>query len=186
MNKTARAYLSDDIKKKIKGAKVVFRESQEKYSKNQFIRIYKGYDFLENLFVVRHYIQRHYEIDLDLLEVLLKLMSLRVFSIQDYIEIPKRYSTTSRFRSIRARGYVIVISDHYHAQKRIFTLSAKSKHIVTNFYQYLSGEKTIPEGRRLNPMARKNPKYVFDNRKMQLIKKMNGEATPEHIKTLFT
>jgi hypothetical protein len=39
-----------------------------KYSKTTFALVYQGYDMLENLIVVRQYIQRRYDIDISLLK----------------------------------------------------------------------------------------------------------------------
>jgi hypothetical protein len=43
-----------------------------KYSKTTFALVYQGYDMLENLIVVRQYIQRRYDIDITF-EILLFL-----------------------------------------------------------------------------------------------------------------
>lgn len=184
MKKTARTYLSKESKKQAKGVTVIFQEEQEKYSKNQFVQIYKGYDFLENIFVVRTYIQKHYKIEWSKLELLIKLMGMRVFTRREFSAVPRELGF-NRFKTFLNEGNIVLLSDHYDVEKRLYTLSARSKNIVTNFYQYLSGEKKIPEDSRNNPMFNSKKQVAFDKKKAALIKKMNQLPPKEHFKTLF-
>jgi len=184
MEETARDYLSEDARKGVKGLNVTFQEEKLKYSKAQFLQIYKGYDFLENIFVVRTYIQKHYKIDWPTLEMLIKLMGMKIFTRAEYGETPKEF-TFARFNSVLELGYINILSDHTDVEKRLFTLNTKGKNIVINFYKMLSGERKIPEGGTNNPMAHKGKQVRFDKKKLDLIKKMNQTPIKEHNKKLF-
>ena len=184
MERKARSYLSKKARESAKGVKILFQEDKEKYSKSQFAQIYKGYDFLENLLTVRTYIQKHYAIDFATLELLLKLMGMKVFTRAEYAEAPRDFGFL-RFNTFLELGYVNIVSDHYDVEKRLFTLSTKGKNIVTNFYMYLSGEKKIPEDAVNNPMANSKKQVAYDKKKLELIKKMNQLPMPEHFKKLI-
>lgn len=184
MGKTARNYLSKRAKKEAKGIVVAFQEDQEKYSKKQFIQVYKGYDFLENILTVRTYIQKRYNIDWPTLELLLKLMGMRAFTRLEYSEVPRDLGF-NRFNTFLELGYVSLLSDHTDVERRLFILSTKGKNIVTNFYMYLSGEKKIPVDGQKNPMANSNKQVAYDKKKLEMIKKMNSLPIPEHTKKLF-
>lgn len=184
MPKTARDHLSKRARKATKGMAVTFQEEKEKYSKDQFVQIYKGYDFLENILTVRTYIQKRYDIDLAKLELLLKLMGMRVFTRAEFSEVPKEYGLKT-FYTFMEMGYINLLSDNHDVEKRLFCLNTRGKNIVINFYKYLSGEKKIPESGTKNPMANRNKQVPFDLKKMELIKKMNQLPIKEHNKFLF-
>ena len=184
MGKTPRDYMSEEAIENGKGTQVRFQEKEVKYSKIQFVKIYKGYDMLENIFTVRTYIQKHYDIDWPTLELLIKLMGMRLFTRKEYGEIPKEFGF-SKFKTFLEQERIVLVSDHSDVEKRLFILSTKSKNIVTNFYMYLSGEKKIPEDYVNNPMFNSNKAVAFDKKKRELIKKMNQLPVPEHKKKLF-
>lgn len=175
--------VSEDAKKNLNGITIKTKEDSDKYSKRRYVQVYKGYDFLGNFLVVRNYIQKHYGIDLQLLELLLKLMEMRVFTVKDYTSLPKDFSY-SRFNTAREKGFIQVLQNNQSVANETFCLSTRAQNIVTNFYQMLSGEKEVPTDRR-NPMAKKKGQKAFDKKKMALIDKLNATPTPEHIKRLY-
>lgn len=184
MSNNAKDYLTDDVRKEMKGFRLNFHEEDTKYSKLQFAKIYKGYDFLENIFTIRTYVQKKYNIDWPTLELLLKLMGMKIFTRAEYSKVPKDFSF-SRFNTFLEMGYINIISNHTDVEQRLFILNTKAKNIVVNFYKYLSGEKRIPEDGANNPLANKNKQVAFDKKKMALIKKMNKLPIPDHKKKLF-
>lgn len=184
--KSAKKALDKGIQQAMKGKniKVMYAESEKKYSKTQYLEIYKAYDFLENLLVVRPYILRRYNLDTRLFELMLKLMGLKVFTQNDYNALPKQF-TYARFNSFLESGYVNLVSDHWDSARRIYSLNTKGRNIVINFYKYLSGEKRIPMDARRNPMADKNEQIPFDKKKLALIKKLNELPIKDHMKKLY-
>ena len=119
------------IKGAIKGtnARVGYRKDKEKYSKKVFIQVYKGYDFLENLLVVRSFIHRKHGVDIGMLELLLKLMAMKAFTRAQYRLLPKQFTYT-RLKYLMDAGYVNMVSDHTNTEKRIFALNTKGRNIV--------------------------------------------------------
>lgn len=182
--KNINSKLSQDAQRAMKGQKIQikYNSEKEKYSKGKYAVVYKGYDFLENLGVVRDFIQRKYDVDRGLFELLLKLMGMKIFSRAEFTALPKRY-TYRKLKYLIEMGYVNQISDHWDIERRVYTLNTAARNIIINFYKYLSGELKIPETEKLNPIAR--GEFNFDKKKMELIKKMNQTPIPEHHKKLF-
>ncbi|CAL2094834.1 hypothetical protein [Tenacibaculum sp. 190524A02b] len=178
--------LSEESRELLKGKniQVKFGNDKDKYSKKRYAYVYKSYDLAENMYVVRTYIQKRYNLDRHILEILLKLQGMKIFTRAMYSDLPKSF-TYSRWSSILESGYISLIMDDEDTDKRIYTLSTRGRNIVVKFYEYLSGEKKIPENSALNPMANKNKAIPFDKKKMDLIKKMNKLETPEHSKFLY-
>ena len=154
-----------------------------KYSKTQFVEVYKGYDMLENLFTVRTFLQKKYAIDHYLFEILLKLMGMKVFSRAQYVKLPKPFNY-KRLQNMIDTGLINQIMDHTDSEKRLYTLNTKGRNIVIHFYKYLSGELKIPEKSKFNTMAKKSA-CPYDKKKMELIKQMNKLPVKDHIKTLY-
>lgn len=178
--------LRPEIQEKLKGksTNVIYINEEDKYSKERFVYVSKAYDCCANIFVVRTYIQRRYDISQRTLELLLKLMGLKLFTINDYHTTPKAFDHC-RWTTFKETGYINLVMDHNKAEEQIYCLSTKARNIVISFYEHLSGEKKIPETSRYNPMAKANKDFQFDKRKMELIKKLNKLPVPDHIKYLY-
>jgi len=179
-------YLNKKTRKALKGSSIVVNVHNEKeklkYSKVQYAAIYKGYDMLEDLFTVRTYIQKKYNIDFYLFEILLKLMGLKVFTLKQFSSMPKPFNY-GRLQNLLDTGLVNLVMDNKDHDKKLYCLNTKGRNIMVRFYEYLSGEKKIPEESRFNPMAKELTPY--DKKKMDIIRKMNSMPVPEHKKTLF-
>lgn len=143
----------------------------------------QGYDLLENMFVVRHYISEKYDVSLRVLELLLKLYPMNYFTYQDYYELPKNFQLI-RADFLKKRK---LIEEYKHGDTRVnsvFCLTIKARHCVEDFYKYLSGEKKIPEHTHRNSMAKKDATQI-DKLRFKFIKKMNQEGPSESKKKLF-
>lgn len=142
-----------------------------KYTKQHFLRIYEGYDMLENLLLVRIYIQRRFKVDLHLLEMLLYLSPKHYFTQKDYAEMPKNFSYT-RIDNLVKTGMVRIAADGKHKHYHLYSLSAKGRTVISTFYKLLSGEEKIPVEKKYNPMADENA-FAIDKKRLELIKKFN-------------
>lgn len=187
--KKPKDYLTAETRKALKGSSVILKVINEdepiKYSKAQYASIYKGYDMLENLFTVRTYIQKKYNIDSYLFEILLKLMGMKVWTLKDFTSMPKPFNY-GKLQNLLDTGLVnLVMDDPNKAENRIYCLNMKGRNIIVSFYEYLSGEKRIPEESKFNPMANKEKQTPYDKKKMDIIRQMNNLPLSEHKKTLF-
>lgn len=155
----------------------------DKYTKQRFIQFYEGYDFLQNLIVVRAYIQKRYKIDYHMFELLLYLFPLQYFTREDYKLIPRqfRYKNVQHLQNL---GYVSIAISGENRDKHLYTLSRSASEIVKHTYHCLSGEKKIPEIYQRNPMARKTAN-TYEKKRMELIKVLNQQEVPETKKLLF-
>lgn len=143
----------------------------------------QGYDLLENMFVVRHYISDKYNVTLRVLELLLKLYPMNYFTYEDYYELPKNFQLV-RADYLKEKK---LIEEYKHGTTRVnsvFCLTRKGKNCVEDFYKYLSGEKKIPETTDKNKMGKKNATQI-DKLRFNFIKKMNQEGPSESKKKLF-
>lgn len=157
--------------------------SKVKYSKPQYLNIHQGYDFLENLIVVRKYIQKKHNINFALLEMLLYLGPKNVFTFDDYRLMSKEFRY-NRIQNILDSGYVKIIFEGKNKTKHLYGMTATGKNIVGQFYELLSGERRIPEYSQQNPMAVKKA-IAYDKIKMDMIKRINQMDVKDHMKSLF-
>jgi len=176
-----------EIKQLMKGKKInlIYDDDTDKYSKVRFQKVYRGYDMLEDLYTVRTYINKRYKLDRHILEILLKLSGMKLFTRAMYSDISKSF-TWSRWDSILDSGYINLVMNHYDVEQRIFTLSTTGRNIVAKFYKYLVGEEKIPLESNKNPMVNKNTKIAFDKKKVDVIKKLQDKEVPEHKRYLFS
>jgi hypothetical protein len=182
----AKNELDTNIKESLKGSKISinYLHKEDKYSKFRYYQVYKGYDFLGDINTVRVYVQKKNKIDWFTLELMLKLMALKVFSFESFKEIPKNFYL-NKWNNFLKLGYVNLVMDHNSYQKKIYSLNTIGRNIVISFYEYLSGEKKIPEESRYNPLANKATQVKYDKKKMEMIKKLNKAEVPEHNKYLY-
>jgi hypothetical protein len=152
--------------------------------KPKYVFCNQGYDLLENLFVVRHYVCKTKKISLRILEILLKLYPMNYFTYKDYYELPKHFQLVRADYLIKAGLMVEIKEKQKDRTESIFKLSTKACNTVKDFYKYLSGEKQIPEEKRHNYMTRKDATEI-DKLRFEFIKKMNRTEPSESKKELY-
>lgn len=181
--------VSEEVYKTLKegNVKLVYDYNTEakknKYSKHLHLKLFEGYDLLENLIVARPYIQRKYKIDLGLFEILLFLHGKKFFNQKDYAEMPKQFKYRS-IKNLLNTGYVGVVQNGENLAKHVYRLNTPGTIIIKDFYEVLSGEKKFLEDYN-NPLARKKTRTPFDKKKMDLILKINQAPAPEKKKALY-
>lgn len=158
------------------------KRGPKKYSKtDRKLILNEGYDVLENLSVVRLYIQRKYEISFKLLEIILYLYPRNYFTWGEYYEFPKHFQY-NRMRKMIEDGIISIAVEGKGERSRLYCLSRKHRSIVTNFYAYLFGEKKIPTKQTaLNRIGSSE----MDRRRHKLIQKLNGIPPSDTKKRFF-
>jgi hypothetical protein len=152
--------------------------------KKKYVSCNQGYDFLENLFVVRHYVCKKNDISFRVLEMLLKLYPMNFFTYKDYYELPKHFQLVRADYLIK-KGLMVEIKDKKSDRTdSIFKLSTKAGNMVRDFYKFLSGEKPIPEEPKYNHMAKKDASEI-DKLRLEFIKKMNLTEPSDNKKQMF-
>jgi hypothetical protein len=157
---------------------------QKPVKKIKYVTCNPGYDILENLFVVRHYVCKTNKISFRILEMLLKLYPMNYFTYHDYFTLPKDFQLVSADYFLKV-GFIIEVKEKGKDRtESIFKLTKKACKIVESFYKFLSGEVLIPENKKENHMARKDASEI-DKLRFEFIKKMNKTEPSESKKELF-
>lgn len=173
-----------DILKKNKVSLAIDRNAMEdKYSKRRFAHCSAGYDFLQNWFVARTYVQKKYSIDLQALELLLQLYPYPVFSQAEFSPLPKNYRY-KRIKKLMKDGLVVMFMDSKKADQRLYTLSPRATASVRTLNKVLSGEIKYSEYKLRNPMASKEAS-TYDKKKYAIMKKLNLQPPNEKLKVLY-
>lgn len=153
-------------------------------SKDVIFPIYNGYDFLENLLVVRHFVCKRYKISFELLEVFLYLYPKNFWTQDDYFIVPKQF-THNRMRYMLKKGHVVIFMKAKTERETIYRLSPSSRRIVEHFYKYLSGEDKMPvDSLYYSPFVSEKISAV-DKLRKNLIYKINLLEPSENKKRLF-
>ena len=166
-----------------------FRKKREIKKKGlQNLDITLDYSSLQYLGVIRPFIQKKFNVTYSELELLLFLVPLGIWSVEDYQEFPHRYSTRT-IKSVFNKGFCYAMFDKYafNSKYQTYNTTKQAKRIVRDFYEYLHMEKTIPESPNRNPLMRADVS-PRDQVKAKAIMKLNqkirknNKVTPEHEK----
>jgi len=163
---------------------VLGKSKTPKYSKEKQMLVFRGYDLLENMIVVRQYIQKKHNIDLGLLEILLYLSPKQYFTQADYKELSKQFKYCS-IKNLIATGFVGVLQKGGNLGKNVYKVNRAGHEIVRNFYELLAGEKFITDRPDVNPLNQKRTRTPYDKKRMDLISKINQLPVSETKKGLF-
>jgi len=134
-------------------------------------------DYLKYWRVIRYYILRKNNLKPAELETLIFLRSEKYFTKNDFDKFTEVYPWNSRrFDDLLSHGWIEVFSKpKTHPRKKkfktIYQLSQKSKRVIKDMYDKLSGEELSVDP-QTNPMFRKNVKYT-DKVYRNMIIKMN-------------
>ena len=170
--------------------KVTFDDYKEsvknKYSKDLVANnttIYEGFDLLENLIVVRPYIQKKHDINQGLLELLLYLYGKKIFSQADYGILPKQF-TYGSIKNLIDTGYVAILQEGADLSQHVYKLNVHGAAIVREFYGLLSGEIKFSDNFH-NPFTNKKMRDDIDIKRLDLIRKLNQLPAPDKKKPLY-
>ncbi|TSE11298.1 hypothetical protein [Aquimarina algiphila] len=145
---------------------------KRKYNHSVF-HLNDHYNFLEYLLVVRIHLQKKYNISWRRLEFLLYLFPKQFFTYYDFVEFPAPYNMR-RIKEMTQDGFV----EKFENRKKkgqgmtIYCLTRRGKQIVTDFYQYLSGEKKLPLGKLYSPLMAEKPNIQRTLKMQKMIKKL--------------
>lgn len=153
------------------------------------ITVSLDYDTLQYLGIVRSYVQKKHNITVSVLELMLFLYPLGVWSKGDYNKFPHRYNTRN-IEVLINKGYIEPMFAEHSIKSRLqtFRLSRVAKRAVRDFYEYVHGEKTLPEEARSNPLLHKNASVrdlIKANAIMEINRQIRGDnqTTGQHQKT---
>jgi len=151
------------------------------YSMPTFLRLYTGYDFLENLIFAIPYIQRKYGFERkEFLTVLLYLYPKNIFSLWDFDNVRFVRFSLRKIELLERRGLVRCIYDTKVEGDRLFQLTIKGRRIVEEFYKVLSGEV------EMDPEVFDRSVYGIDKRYKRSVEKLQQGEPSEKRKAFWT
>lgn len=180
---------SASMKKALKKNNVVIhktapnKKKTEKYSKRKHLFAFYGFDLLENLISVRIFIQKKYEIQLTILEVLLFIAPKQFITMADYKVIAKDFSIC-RIKSLIDKGWLKPVTNGQYKYQEIYGLTIKCKNMIAEFYGMMSGEIKLVHVKKKETLV--GPKSTLQDKKInEMIKKFNLLEIPESKRSLF-
>lgn len=181
------------MKRFINGKTVLNQQtkSRSKYStfqKTHRINFRLGFDLLQYNIVVRPFICKLHRIKHPLeLDALLYLYPIQFFTTKDFAELPLRqYNIT--LKSCVDTGYLKNVVVGFHKDRSVYSLSDFGINIVQDYYQYLSGEKTINDGKYKNPFRAEDSIKIDAQREKVMVRlKEQTEKNPSKFrKSLYS
>ena len=129
-----------------------------------------GFDLLQYTIVVRPFILRKYSIENPIvLDVLLYLFPFQYFSMPDFKLLPIK-NMNVHLKHFKKDGYIDDCLLKGDRANKLYRLTPTAQQIVTEYYEYLSGEKTIKEGRYTNPFNYKEATKIDKERENVMLK----------------
>lgn len=185
ITREAKQVLSSETLETVKGKKLNVvksthpNEAKAKYSKKdsrQKVIFTAGRDLLQYNIVVRPYILRKYRIEKDVeLDVLLYLFPFQYFTSRDFKQLPIAHMSYN-LKTLRDLNYIEIVVQHKIGNNgNVYGLTERAKKIVKEYYEYLSGEKTVnPKGYK-NPFADKES-FKVDEQRQKVLDKLTHQT----------
>lgn len=155
----ALAELSENTKEGLKINRITLKNSSKnpeiikKYSRKSRDTVetfVNGFDLLQYMIVVKPYIMKKYKIEKSIeLEALLYLFPIQFFTLSDFKLLGLKQHNL-HIKTLEDLGYLKLCIKKTDG-RNIYTLTEHAINIVTDFYKYLSGEKTINLNTTYNP-----------------------------------
>ena len=138
---------------------------ETEYSMPTFLRLYKGYDFLENMIYTMPYICRKYDFERkEFLLVLLNLYPKNIFSLRDFAKVRFVRFGLRKIYLLENRGLVRCIFNAKIEGDRLFQLTTKGRKVVEEFYKLLAGEV------EMDPNVFEKKDFAIDKRYHDVVK----------------
>ena len=130
-------------------------------------------NYLKNLRVVRYFIQRKYNISFPILELLLYLYDLPLFSKKEFVEFEETMSwNKKRWDYLIKEDLIKEWRERSSDGKALYELTHKAKRICNLAYKKLNQDEPISENKYLNTIF-KGENYM-DKIYRRMIRKMNA------------
>lgn len=114
---------------------------EDQYSIPTFLRLYSGYDFLENLIFVIPYLKLKYDFNTySYILALLNLYPKNIFSLSDYQDIKFTRFSMLKITTLEKKGLARCIYNHHNQGKKLYQLTKKGRDVVEDTYKLLAGE----------------------------------------------
>jgi len=162
------------------------RDRKPKYEREKYLILNKGYDFLENYQIAKEYIKIKYEITDKELNAIVYLAPKNYFQNHEYFGLLKFYKFANVPILLRKELVQVFTKIDTNTCKpkmyKIYSVSAKGREIIVEFYKSISGEKKIEE-KFYRVLNKKDEGYVAQQSELkqkELIKKFNQLPVAEN------
>ena len=162
----------------------IANDREIKYDKKTFLRVYKGYDFLENYGVIRNYIRRKYNIDTYLLDILLYLAPKQFYTKNDLMKYPRDFRYI-KVESLVKTGFFKTVIDHRFVTYKVYGVSARGRKLIEDFYECLSGEKEIKFDRYCPFTPNERDLTTYDKKRVSILKETYSNPISPTKEALF-
>jgi hypothetical protein len=135
-----------------------------------------GRDLLQYNIVVRPYIIRKYRLEKDMeLDILLYLFPIQYFTMRDFKILPT-VNAGYHLNTLLEMNFIEIAIPHANGHtNNIYQLTERSKKIVTDYYEYLSGEKSVNPTGPTNPFADPKAKKI-DRLRQKVLDKLTHQT----------
>ena len=142
-------------------------------------KVIRGFDIMENWYVIREYIKKTYKIsDIDI-DVLLYFFPKHAFTKSEYQSVS--FSNQRRFYLHVKKRFIKVKAPHENKAKTIYGFSDKGSKLVRSIYYMLSGEWKVEVNRALKVHDRGEKGDALLN----LIERLNSSTPPDTKKAFY-
>lgn len=155
------------------------RDRKPKYEKERYLILNKGYDFLENYQIAKEYVKDKHEISDNELNSILYLAPKNYFQNHEYSGLIRFYKFTSVNILVKKELVQVFLKRDTNTCKpktyKIYSVSAKGRAIIMEFYKCISGEKKLEE-KFFKVLNKKDEGYIeqeSEKKQKELIKKFN-------------
>lgn len=154
--------------------------NEDKYGKTTYLRLYTGFDFLENLVYIIPYIRKKHNIKSAAhLYTLLYLYPKNIFSLRDYNHIKFITFDLLKISGLEKLGLATCIYDHEVEGDKLYKLTKKGRNVVEEIYKLLAGEEQVDVS-----VFKKSPKSI-DKKYMKHIPLSDKKFPPSKNKKSF-
>lgn len=142
-------------------------------------KVIRGFDIMENWYVIREYIKKTHKIsDIDI-DVLLYFFPKHAFTKSEYQGVS--FSNQARFYLHKKKRFIVAKAPHEDKTKTIYGFSDKGSKLVRSIYYMLSGEWKIEVNRALKAHCNKEK----GDELLNLIERLNDSTYPDTKKAFY-
>jgi hypothetical protein len=161
---------------KLSGTNEYAKAKYSSKNEKQKLIFTSGKDLLQYSIVVRPYILRKHRIKNNFeLDILLYLFPIQYFSRRDFKVLPTINEGYHLTTLIDLNYIEVVVHHHKGANSNLYGLTERAKKIVKDYYEYLSGEKTVNPSSYTNPFADSDASKV-DGLRQKLLNKLTRQT----------
>ena len=142
-------------------------------------KVIRGFDIMENWYIIKQYIKKTYKIsDIDI-DVLLYFFPKHAFTKSEYQAVS--FCNQARFYLHIKKKFIVAKAPHENPAKTIYGFTDRGSKLVRSIYYMLSGEWKIEVNRALKIYSKEEK----GDKLLNLIERLNEKDAPETKKAFY-